>query len=232
MGELLDWLKAPLEALRDWTLQFATSPAATWWLFALSFAESSFFPVPPDVLLIAMGIGRPALSFWFALVCSVASVLGGCAGYGIGYWGGRPLVDRLFSRKKVEAVERMYAKYDVWAVAVAGFTPVPYKVFTITTGVLRAGFWRFVAASAASRSARFFMVAALTYFFGEQTERILNRHIGPATLALVAAALLGVLAIKVFSGKRRAGSAEAATEAETETGTGDGTSGEDPGGPG
>lgn len=204
MDDFLDALRAPLEALRDWTLQFAASPAATWWLFALSFAESSFFPIPPDVLLIAMGIKFPAWSFWFALVCSAASVLGGCAGYAIGYYGGRPVAEKLFSKRKIETVERMYARYDIWAVAVAGFTPVPYKVFTITTGLLRAGFWRFAAASAASRSARFFMVATLTYFFGREAERILSRHIGPATLALVAAAVLGVLAIRHFAGKRGA----------------------------
>jgi membrane protein YqaA with SNARE-associated domain len=204
VSDFLDSLTAPLEALRDWTLQFANSPAATWWLFGLSFAESSFFPIPPDVLLIAMGIKAPAWSFWFALVCSVASLLGGMLGYAIGYYGGRPLAVRIFRAKRVETVERMYAKYDVWAVAIAGFTPVPYKVFTITTGVMRASFWRFVVASAASRSARFFLVAALLYKFGRQAEEILNKHIGPATLALVAAGVLGFVVIKFFAKRKHA----------------------------
>jgi membrane protein YqaA with SNARE-associated domain len=203
MSDFLETIKAPLEWLRDWTLQFAASPAATWWLFGLSFAESSFFPIPPDVLLIAMGIKAPAWSFWFALVCSVASVLGGALGYAIGYYGGRPVAVRIFKEKRVHTVEQMYAKWDVWAVAIAGFTPVPYKVFTITSGVLRAGFWRFLVASAASRSARFFMVATLTYFFGKQTERILNKHIGPATLILVVVAILGVVAIRYMAKRKK-----------------------------
>jgi len=213
MSDFLETITAPLEWLRDWTLQFAASPVATWWLFGLSFAESSFFPVPPDVLLIAMGIKAPAWSFWFALVCSVGSVLGGALGYAIGYYGGRPVAVRIFKEKRVQSVEAMYAKWDVWAVAIAGFTPVPYKVFTITTGVLRAGFWRFLAASAASRSARFFMVATLTYFFGKQTERILNKHIGPATLGLVVVAILGVVAIRYMAKRKKDAAREGQAEA-------------------
>ena len=224
MSGFLAKLTAPLEQLRDWTLQFACTPGAPWWLFALAFAESSFFPIPPDVLLIAMGLTESALAdpgiiFFYALICSLGSVLGGCLGYCLGYWGGRPLADKLFSEKKVEAVERMYARFDMWAVAVAGFTPVPYKVFTITTGLLKAGFWRFTLASALSRSARFFMVATLLYFFGEKTRELLDKYIGPATLALVAVAVLGFLAIKFFAGRHKDASPDAR---EREEGAGEG----------
>ncbi len=223
MSDFFDHIHGVLEAIREWMYQLAGSPWAVWWLFGLSFAESSFFPLPPDILLIAMGltksaVANPSLNFVYAAVCSVASVLGGMLGYAIGYYGGRPLATRMFKPKRVETVERLYAKWDIWAVAIAGFTPIPYKVFTITTGVLKAGFVRFIIASAASRSARFFMVATLLYFFNKQAEQILKKHIGPATLVLVIAALLGVFAIK-FMSKRKGSQGEGAltgssTEAE------------------
>lgn len=207
MSDFVDTLVKPLEALRDWTLQFANYPTASLWLLGLSFAESSFFPIPPDLLLIAMGLtdaarANPGVNFLYALICSVGSVLGGMLGYAIGYYGGRPVAEWLFKKRRIDTVERMYAKYDVWAVAIAGFTPVPYKVFTITTGVLRGGFWRFVIASAASRSARFFLVATLLYFFADKTRDILEKHIGPATLILVAVAVLGFLVINLLVRKK------------------------------
>jgi membrane protein YqaA with SNARE-associated domain len=202
VSDFLEWIHGILEAVREWMYALAASPWAVWWLLGISFAESSFFPIPPDVLLIAMGltpsaVADPGLNFVFAAICSVGSVLGGVLGYGIGYYGGRPLAVRFFKARRVETVERLYARWDVWAVAAAGFTPIPYKVFTITTGVLRAGFWRFVVASAASRSARFFLVATLLYFFNKQAEEILNKHIGPATLILVAVGVLGFVVLKL-----------------------------------
>lgn len=185
--------------LYDWTMSIAAQPWAPWGLFGLAFAESSFFPIPPDVVLIAMGLSCPAKVFWYAAITSAGSVLGGCLGYVIGWYGGRPLANRLFGRKKVQAVEDMYQKYDVWAVAIAGFTPIPYKVFTIATGLLKAGFWRFTAASAASRSARFFLVATLVYFFGKPARLILEKYINVALLALVALGLGGFLAVKYLA---------------------------------
>ena len=117
-----------------WVESFAATPYGVWALFVISFAESSFFPIPPDVLLIALCLARPEQSLWFAFVCSVASVLGGMAGYGIGYYGGRPLVKRLFKPEKVRAVERLYERYNAWATGIAGLTPLPYKLFTISGG--------------------------------------------------------------------------------------------------
>ena len=205
----MDSFRAAVTWLYTWTKSLAAMPWAPWGLFAIAFAESSFFPVPPDVLLIAMALAQPKLAFWYALICSVGSVLGGCLGYAIGYYGGRPLAVRLFKPHRIASAEQLYAKYDIWAVAVAGFTPVPYKVFTITTGLLRAGFWRFVAASAASRSARFFLVSTLIYFFGAQAQELIEKRLDVAALVLVALGVGGFVAVK-YLGRRRsaAGSAE------------------------
>ena len=128
--------------------------------FQVRLEESSFFPIPPDVLLIALCLGRPDLAFWFATVCAVASVLGGMAGYGIGFWGGRPLLKRLFRADRVRAVESYYDRYNAWATGIAGLTPIPYKVFTLSGGAFSIDFKIFVLASIVSRSLRFFAVAA------------------------------------------------------------------------
>ena len=108
-----------------------------WGLFLLAFLESSVFPVPPDVLLIWMVLKDWGEPLGLTALCTFGSALGGMGGYGLGRWGGRPLLQRFFPPTKVEAAERLYDRYGVWAVAIAGFTPIPYKLFTISSGVLR-----------------------------------------------------------------------------------------------
>ena len=100
-------------------------------LFILAFIESSFFPIPPDLLLIALCLAKPSLGLFFALICTIGSVLGAMFGYGIGYYGGKPLLLRLFSSSKVSKVHNLFERYEAWAIFIAGFTPIPYKVFTI-----------------------------------------------------------------------------------------------------
>jgi membrane protein YqaA with SNARE-associated domain len=219
------WLRDILKGLYAWTLAIAGQAWAPWGLFGIAFAESSFFPIPPDVLLIAMGLSeeataRPGLCFWYALICSAGSVLGGCLGYAIGLYGGRPLAEKIFRKQRIETVERLYRKYDIWAVVIAGFTPIPYKVFTITTGLLRAGFWRFVIASAASRSARFFLVATLLYFLGPQVKEVLDTKFELATLVLVVIGIGGFAALKLLHRKPRpdAAAAQEASDAAPESG--------------
>ncbi|MGB5401517.1 MAG: hypothetical protein WBO71_15000, partial [Thermoanaerobaculia bacterium] len=112
-----------LSQLLQWVEAFAATSYGGWALFGLAFLESSIFPVPPDVLLIALCLGRPDLSFWFAAICAVGSVLGGMAGYALGYFGGRPLLLRMFDAEKVQAVQRYYDKYNAWATGIAGLTP-------------------------------------------------------------------------------------------------------------
>lgn len=174
-----------LHELLAWVEGFAATPYGTWALFALAFAESSFFPIPPDVLLIALCIGDPEKSLWFALICSVGSVLGGAAGYGIGLWGGRPLLLRLFSKERVDVVSAYFDRYNAWAVGIAGLTPIPYKVFTVSGGAFAIDFRVFCLASILSRSLRFFVIAGLMWWFGEPIQGFIEEHLGWLTLAFV-----------------------------------------------
>lgn len=174
-----------MSSLLHWVEAFASTPYGVWALFGLAFAESSFFPIPPDVLLIALCLGDPSQAFWFATVCAVGSVLGGVLGYGIGFYGGRPVLKRFFSRKKIEAVEAYYDRYNAWATGVAGLTPLPYKLFTISGGAFAINFKIFVIASVISRSLRFFAVAALIHMFGEPAKQLIDKHLGWLSIAFV-----------------------------------------------
>jgi len=160
--------------LMDWTLGWANTPYATLSLFLLAMAEASFFPIPPDVLLIALCISIPGRAFRYALVCSVGSVLGGCLGYLIGYGlfeaVGRPIINFYGLWDEFNYVSTRYNENAFLAVVVAGFTPIPYKLFTIAAGVCKINFLTLVLASALSRSARFFAEGALIYFFGERVK--------------------------------------------------------------
>jgi membrane protein YqaA with SNARE-associated domain len=178
--------------LVQWVLAWAQTPWSDAALAALAFAESSFFPVPPDTLLITLALARPEHAFWLAGLCTVASVLGGLFGYLIGRVGGRPLALRLFGQQRVAAAEALYKRYDTWAVFLAGFTPIPYKVFTIAAGVCALDVPRFTLASLLGRGARFFLVAAVIFVFGEPIRHLLERYLE------LAAAVLGLLIVAGF----------------------------------
>ncbi|MCB2148297.1 MAG: DedA family protein [Deltaproteobacteria bacterium] len=169
-----------LRRLYDWVLHWAATPYGTWALFLLAFAESSFFPIPPDVLLIALCVARPDKSLKYALVCSIGSIIGGCLGYLIGWQFmasvGSRIVDFYGLTDKVAYIETLYNTYDAWAVGIAGFTPIPYKVFTIAAGMFKINFTVFVLASLVSRSARFFLVGGLIYLFGPRIQRFIDRY--------------------------------------------------------
>jgi membrane protein YqaA with SNARE-associated domain len=191
MGEMWEQAKEWLHAMLAWVEGWAVTPYGGTALFAIAVAESSFFPIPPDVLLIPLCLGDPERSFWFAFLCSAGSVLGGMIGYGIGYYGGRPLVYRLFPDAKVRAVERYYERYNAWATGIAGLTPLPYKIFTISGGACAIRFRTFVLASIVSRSARFFGVASLIYFFGPPIKAFIDRYLEWLTVAFVILLVLG-----------------------------------------
>lgn len=152
-----------MRRIYDWVLHWADTPYGTWALFLLAFAESSFFPIPPDVLLIALCVARPERSFRYALVSAAGSILGGCLGYLIGWQFMTGVGNRIVAfyglTGKVAYIETLYQTYDAWAVGIAGFTPIPYKVFTITAGMFKINFVVFVLASLVSRSARFLLWA-------------------------------------------------------------------------
>ncbi len=175
-----------IRQLYDWVLGWADSRYGTSALAALSFTESVFFPVPPDPLLMALSLARPRRAFFFAAVCSAASVLGGIAGYYIGLLlfdsVGRPILDFYGATEKYLLVQSFYRAWDAWAVGIAGFTPIPYKVFTISAGAFQISFFVFVSASAVSPSARFFLVAWLIQKFGDPIRGFIDRYFNILTL--------------------------------------------------
>ena len=189
-----------LKQLYDWVLHWAHTPYGVPALFGISFAESSFFPVPPDVLQIALSISRPLKSFYYAFISSIGSVLGGIAGYGIGLFLmdliGVPILHFYGLETKYEVVQALFQKYDAWAVAIAGFTPIPYKLFTIASGAFDISFGVFVIASVLSRSARFFLVATLIYFFGQPIKEFIEKYFNLLTFIFFALLIGGFLAIK------------------------------------
>jgi len=190
-----------MEGLLEWVVGWSQSPSGSAALFAIAFAESSFFPVPPDILLITMALVNPEAAFVLALICSVGSVTGGMFGYFIGWLGGRPLLHRLFSERKIAVVKNAFEKYEVWAIGVAGFTPIPYKIFTLSAGTFEIPFRPFVAVSAVSRSARFFLVAGGIYFWGESIKHLLENYFNWITLVFMVLLIGGFVLIRFVVSK-------------------------------
>lgn len=187
--------------LYHWVLSWAEHPQGTWALFALAFAESSFFPIPPDVLLIALCLGRPRRAAWFAFVCTAGSVLGGLAGYAIGMGlyesVGRPILEFYGLTERYAEVQELYRRYDVWAVGIAGLTPIPYKVFTVTAGAFGISLPGFVVASIVGRGLRFGIVAALLRIWGEPAREFIDRHLGILTILFAVLLVGGFVLVRV-----------------------------------
>ena len=152
-----------------------------------SFVESFFLVPPPDFLLIAMDLAKPEKALLYATVCSFASIIGGLIGYLIGLIGGRPVFNWFFrkNREQFEKVEALYNKYGSIAVFFAGFTPIPYKVFTIASGVLNMNWWKFTIASFFGRAGRFFVVSIVLMLFGEMIKQYLEIVIAVVSLIIV-----------------------------------------------
>jgi len=188
----------PFRALYDWVLHWADTPYGVPALFIISAAESSFFPLPPDPLLLALCLGASRKSLKFAGVCTIASVLGGILGYAIGAGAWHVTQDWFFAYVPgvtAEAFERVREFYDTngfAAVFLAGLTPIPYKVFTLASGVFNINFAVFVLASTLSRGFRFFLVAGLVYRFGPSIERFIDQHFNRLVI------LFGVLFVGGF----------------------------------
>jgi undecaprenyl-diphosphatase len=168
-------------------------------LFLLAFIESSVFIIPPDTLLILLVLSAPSTGLILALICTIGSTLGGILGYGIGYWGGRPILNRIISQEKLDKVSALYDRYGVWAVAIAGFSPLPYKVFTISSGMFKLNLIAFTIASFLSRGARFFLVAIFLMIFGKSILDNLQTIIIAGSVALV----VGVVVYFIYRNKVR-----------------------------
>jgi len=192
--------------LYNWVIHFADTPHGPRALFLLSFAESSFFPVPPDVLLAPLTLGAPKKWFRFALACSIASVLGGILGYGIGFFLWQQIGEWVFAHmggvgfteENFAKFQDWYGRYDFWIVFTCGFTPLPYKVCTITAGVAEINFVGFLIASTVSRSARFFLVAGLFGWKGEKIRPFVEKYFNWLSLAFVLLLVGGFAALKLL----------------------------------
>ena len=187
----------------DWVLSWADSPHGAIALFVLAFTESSFFPVPPDVLLIALVLGSTSTWWRKAAICTAGSVLGGIAGYLIGLFlmdsVGMKIINFYHAEAYFEQVKAWYLQYDAWIVFVAAFTPIPYKVFTIASGAFDMNLLGFCAVSIVGRGARFFLVAWLLRVAGERMKRFIDRYFDLLALAFVVLLLGGFALIKYLS---------------------------------
>ncbi len=189
-----------LRRLYDRTLALAGRRHAVWALVAVAFAESSFFPIPPDLLLIPMVLARRAWAWWLAGVCTLASAGGGLFGYAIGYFlfdaFGGPLLELWGNEEKLATFERYRDEWGAWIVAAGGFTPLPYKLITIASGAGRLDIGVFILASLLSRGLRFYIVAAILWQFGPPARAFIERHLGLAALLVFLAIAGAVLALR------------------------------------
>jgi membrane protein YqaA with SNARE-associated domain len=183
-----------LQRLYARILAIAAGPNALAALLVVSFVESSFFPIPPDILLIPMILARPHQAFRLAALCTLASVMGGLLGYAIGYFLfdaiGRPILEYSHAMASYEALKAGFAEWGVWIIIIKGMTPIPYKLITIASGVAQFDLVAFVGASIVSRSIRFFLVAVVLWYFGDAARQFIERRLTLLT-TLFAAAIVG-----------------------------------------
>ena len=193
----------PVRRLYDWVLGWAEKPTGPYALFGLSLAESSFFPVPPDPLLMALCLGAVKKSLRFAAIATFASVIGGLIGYGIGaaLWemAGPFFFDHVpgVTPEAFERVQGLYDRFDFWAIFFAGLTPIPYKVFTLSAGIFGVNLGVFVIASILSRGLRFFLVAGLIQRFGPSISDFIDRYFNLLTWVFLALVAIGFAVIEL-----------------------------------
>jgi membrane protein YqaA with SNARE-associated domain len=187
--------RAMLRRIYDWCVAAADKPHALWVLGAVSFAESSFFPVPPDIMLLPMSLARPQRAWLFATLCTATSVAGGVLGYAIGamlydsvgHW----LINLYGLGDKVEAFRAGYAEWGAWIILLKGLTPIPYKLVTITSGFAGYNIWLFVMCSIIARGGRFFAVAVLLNRYGDMIRAEVEKRLGLWVAVLVIVLALG-----------------------------------------
>ena len=199
-----------IRKLYDWMLHWAETPYGALALFILAFAEASFFPIPPDALLIALVLGSRTKAFKFATNCTIGSVAGALLGYAIGYyvwWTGEKEFSSLamfffdnipgFTQDQFGKIQAMYEQYDFWIIFTAGFTPIPFKIFTISSGAFSINIMMFIIASIISRAARFFLVAFLLWKYGETIKGFIDKYFDKLAILFTVLLIGGFLLIKV-----------------------------------
>jgi len=185
-----------------WFAEFGASSTAVMIMVANAIGESIILPVPCDLVLIALATLRPENSLWYGALTTVGSVSGAMVGYLIGKKGGRPILRRFFSEEKLLKLDSYFERYGVWAIFVAGFTPIPYKVFTIASGVARYRFDLFVLISFISRGLRFMAIGALFYFYGAEIRRLLDEYLAPLSWGALGLILI-LFAVWFFYKRKR-----------------------------
>jgi len=183
-------------------MALAASSNAAWWLALIAFAESSFFPIPPDALLVPMALSKPRSAWRFAAICTAASVAGGALGYLIGLTlfdqVARPLLGFYGYGAAYAAFQAKFQEYGLWIILVKGLTPIPYKIVTIAAGAARFDFALFMMASVLTRGARFFLVATLLHFYGDAVRDFIEKRLTWVTSALAVGVVGGALALKLL----------------------------------
>lgn len=183
----------------DWILGWADSPWGPTALFVLAIVEASLFPVPPDVLLIALCLGRPKKSFRYAAICLAGTLIGAIIAYALGFWAWNAIdhwfIPKIFSQDAFDAVGIMYDKWNFWAVFTAGFTPIPYKIFTIAAGVFHINPGMFMLASAIGRGMRFFLIGWLIWRFGRPIKSFIDKYFNWIVMAFTVLLIGGFLLI-------------------------------------
>lgn len=195
--------------LYNWVLGWAETPFGAFALFLLAFAESVFFPIPPDVLLIALALGSQTKSFRFALNCTLGSVMGAFVGYGLGYYTWISASGEFtafanfffnnipgFTVSLYESIRTLFNEWDFWIIFTAGFTPIPYKVFTVTAGAFEINLLMFFIASVVSRGARFFLVAWLIWRFGPSIKQFIEKYFNTLAMGFTGLLIGGFVLIK------------------------------------
>ncbi len=185
----------------DWLFAMARSRHATTSLAAVSFAESSFFPLPPDIMLAPMILARPDKAYFYAGLCTAASVLGGLLGYAIGFYLtdlGQQLLYWMGHSDGLAQFQRMFDQWGMWIILIKGLTPVPYKLVTIASGLAHFHLGVFIAASVVTRGGRFFLTAWVLKRFGPKMLEVVEKNLGLATVAMIGLLVGGVLLLKLF----------------------------------
>lgn len=198
-----------MKRLYNWVLSWAQTKYGAAALFILAFVESVFFPIPPDILLIALALGASAKAFRYALVCTIGSVTGAFLGYAIGYYAwlsdsGEFSTFALFFFNHIPGfstdlyynIKTLFNEWDFWVIFTAGFTPIPYKIFTITSGVFDINFAMFILASIISRGARFFLVAWLLWKYGASIKLFINKYFNILALGFTVLLIGGFVLVK------------------------------------
>jgi undecaprenyl-diphosphatase len=187
----------------DWFAGFGTSTTAVAIMFANAVGESIILPVPCDLVLMALATLKPESSLWYGALTTIGSVSGAMVGYLLGKAGGRPILLKLFKEKRVSQLDTLFARYGVWAIFIAGFTPIPYKVFTIASGVARFRFDLFVLVSFISRGLRFMAIGALFFFFGRQIRDLLEQYLAPISWGALVVVVIAFVIYLIISRQRR-----------------------------